>query len=60
LTLGNGSVDTVLVNGEVVLRRGRSTRVDELEIGHAVTASVAQRAQRLGIDPGSEWPVAQV
>jgi len=59
LTLGNGSVDTVLVNGEVVLRRGRSTRVDELEIAQAVTASVAQRAQRLGIDPGSEWPLAQ-
>ncbi len=60
LTLGTGSVDTVLVNGEIVLRRGRSTRVDELEIGQAVTASVAQRAQRLGIDPGSEWPVAKV
>ena len=59
LTLGNGSVDTVLVNGQVVLRRGRSTRVDELEIAQAVTASVAQRAQRLGIDPGSEWPLAQ-
>lgn len=59
LTLGAGSVDTVLVNGQVVLRRGRSTRVDELEIAQAVTASVAQRAQRLGIDPGSEWPVAQ-
>ena len=59
LTMGTGSVDTVLVNGQVVLRRGRSTRVDELEIAQAVTASVAQRAQRLGIDPGSEWPVAQ-
>ena len=51
LTLGAGSVDTVLVNGEVVLRGGRSTRVDELEIGRAVTASVAARAKRLGIKP---------
>ena len=57
LTLGAGSVDTVLVNGEVVLRDGRSTRVDELEISRAVTASVAARARRLGIDLGSGWPV---
>ena len=52
LTLGAGSVDTVLVNGEAVLRNGRSTRVDELEISHAVTASVAGRARRLGINTG--------
>ncbi|MYC95620.1 MAG: amidohydrolase family protein [Caldilineaceae bacterium SB0661_bin_32] len=50
LTMGTGSVDTVLVNGEVVLRDGRSTRVDELEISRAVTASVAARAQRLGVN----------
>ncbi|MDE0142445.1 MAG: amidohydrolase family protein [Caldilineaceae bacterium] len=59
LTMGTGSVDTVLVNGEVVLRNGRSTRIDELEINRAVTASVAARAKRLGIFPGSEWPVEQ-
>ena len=57
LTIGSGSVDTALVNGEVVLRDGRSTRVDELEISRAVTASVAARARRLGIDLGSGWPV---
>ena len=50
LTLGTGSVDTVLVNGEVVLRDGRSTRVDELEISRAATASVAERAKRLGVN----------
>ena len=49
LTMGSGSVDTVLVNGEIVLRHGRSTRVDELEISRAVTASVTARAERLGI-----------
>ena len=59
LTLGAGSVDSVLVNGEVVLRNGRSTRVDELEISQAVTASVAARAQRLGIELGPGWTVAE-
>ncbi|MCY3707700.1 MAG: amidohydrolase family protein [Caldilineaceae bacterium] len=52
LTMGTGSVDTVLVNGEVVLRGGRSTRVDELEISRSVTTSVAARAQRLGVNLG--------
>ena len=57
LTLESGSVDTVLVNGEVVFSGGHSTRVDELEISRAVTASVVARARRLDIDPGPEWPV---
>lgn len=52
LTMGSGSVDTVLVNGETVLCQGRSTRVDELEVSRAVTASVAARARRLGIKSG--------
>ena len=60
LTLGAGSVDSVLVNGKVVLRNGRSTRVDELEISQAVTTSVAARARRLGIDLGPGWPVAEL
>ncbi len=57
LTLGNGSVDTVLVNGDVVFSRGRPTRVDELEISRAVTESVIARARRLNLDPGPAWPV---
>ena len=59
LTLGAGSVDSVLVNGEIVLRNSRSTRVDELEISQAVTASVAARAQRLGIELVPGWTVAE-
>lgn len=31
LTVGTGTVDTVLVDGEVVVRAGRSTLVDEAE-----------------------------
>ena len=56
LTLGVGSVDTILVDGRVVMRDGRSTRVDELEVNRAVSASVQGRAERLGIDPGPRWP----
>ena len=58
LTMESGSVDTVLVNGEELFRGGHPTRVDELEIGRAVTESVVARARRLNIDPGPEWPVA--
>ena len=56
-TMGTGSVDTVLVNGEVVFSRGRSTRVDEMEAYRSVSESVAARAKRLGIDLQPEWPV---
>ena len=52
LTMGTGSVDTVLVNGEVVFRGGCSTRVDEADICRSVSDSVVARAGRLGIDLG--------
>ncbi len=32
LTMGTGSVDIVLVNGEVVFREGHSVRVDDREV----------------------------
>ena len=57
LTMGAGSVDAVLVNGETVFKGGHSTRVDEQEIYAKVSESVAARATRLGIDPGPTWPV---
>ncbi len=56
LTMGTGTVDTVLVDGQVVLRDGRSTRVDEPEVYRAVSDSVTARAARLGIDLTPEWP----
>ena len=52
LTMGTGSVDTVLVNGEIVFRGGCSTRVDEADIYRSVSDSVVARARRLGIDLG--------
>ena len=57
LRLGAGSVDTVLVNGEVVFRGGRSTRLDELEVQRAASDSVVARANRLGIDLQTAWPM---
>ena len=57
LTMGTGSVDTVLVNGEVVFSGGHSTRVDETDVYRIVSDSVVARAKRLGIDLGPEWPV---
>ena len=59
LRLRAGSVDTVLVNGEVVFREGHSTRVDELEAYQAVSKSVVARAARLGIELNPEWQVVK-
>ena len=50
LTMGTGTVDTVLVDGEVVLREGSSTRVDEPQVYRTVSDSVRARANRLDID----------
>ena len=57
LTMGTGSVDTVLINGEVVFREGHSTRVDEIEVYRTASDSVVARAKRLGIDLEPEWPI---
>ena len=57
LRMRAGSVDTVLVNGEVVFREGHSTRVDELEVYQTVSESVIARAARLGIELKPEWQI---
>lgn len=57
LRLGAGSVDTVLVNGEVMFSGGTSTRVDELDVQRGASDSVAARANRLGIDLQADWPL---
>ena len=56
LTMGAGSVDTVLVNGEVVFSGGHSVRVDEADVYRTVSDSVVARANRLGIALDPEWP----
>ncbi len=47
--LGTGSVDTVLINGDIVFEQGRSTRVDEASAAWVASASVMARAKRLGL-----------
>jgi 5-methylthioadenosine/S-adenosylhomocysteine deaminase len=47
-----GTVDTVVVNGEVVMRRGHSTRVDEEHVLASVQSSVRRRMQRLALSAG--------
>ena len=49
LTMGTGSVDTVLVNGKVVFSGGHSTRVDEQEVYRTVSDSVVARAGGSGL-----------
>jgi len=57
LTSRAGTIDTVIVNGEVVFHGGRSTRLDEAEVRAAARRSVEQRMARLGLDTGLAWPI---
>jgi 5-methylthioadenosine/S-adenosylhomocysteine deaminase len=52
-------VDTIVVDGRVVLRNGRSTRVDEAEVYAAVKKTVERRMRRLGLSPSLAWPVVR-
>jgi len=54
-----GSVDTVIVDGRIVLRNGRSTRVDEAEAYATVKKTVERRMRRLGLSPSVSWPVVR-
>jgi cytosine/adenosine deaminase-related metal-dependent hydrolase len=57
LTLGAGSVRTVMVDGRIVFDDGHPTQVEERDIYRKVSRSVRERARRLDIDPGPEWPL---
>ncbi len=52
-------VETVIVDGRVVLRNGRSTRVDEAEAYATVKKTVERRMRRLGLSPALAWPVVR-
>jgi 5-methylthioadenosine/S-adenosylhomocysteine deaminase len=59
VAIGHGSTaDTVLVNGRVVLRGGRSTRVSEEAVIAEARASVLRLAGRLGLGAPGRWPQA--
>ena len=52
-----GRARTVLVNGEVVIEDGRSTRIDEREAFARAHESIRQRIGRLGLSEPMQWPV---
>jgi cytosine/adenosine deaminase-related metal-dependent hydrolase len=57
VTIGHGATaDTVLVNGRVVLRGGRSTLVGEDSVVAEARASVGRVAARLGLGTPGRWP----
>jgi cytosine/adenosine deaminase-related metal-dependent hydrolase len=57
VTIGHGStVDTVLVNGRVVLRHGRPTRVSEEAVIAEARTSAERIAARLGLPVPGRWP----
>jgi 5-methylthioadenosine/S-adenosylhomocysteine deaminase len=51
------SVDTVLVGGDVLLERGRLTRLDEGELREQVEGINRRVLAEIGIDPSPAWPV---
>jgi 5-methylthioadenosine/S-adenosylhomocysteine deaminase len=51
------SVDTVLVDGRVVVRSGHSTQVDEHAVYRAARSSADRMAGEIGIPLNGGWPV---
>ena len=49
-------VDTVLCNGEVLVRHGNLTRLDESEVYAVGRASAKRMAERAGVRVKSKWP----
>jgi 5-methylthioadenosine/S-adenosylhomocysteine deaminase len=60
VTVGHGpSADTVVVNGRVVLRGGRTTLADDAQLFANARASVDRIIKRLGLAPPGLWPRAE-
>ena len=51
------SVDTVIVNGRIVVRGGHSTQVDEGEVFAAARDSANRLANKIGVRSESPWRV---
>ncbi len=51
------SVETVLVNGEIVVDGGRCVRVDEEAVYQAARNSSADMLERMGYSVSSRWPI---
>ena len=59
LTARAGTVDTVVVDGLVVFKKGQAIRVDTEEVYAAALASVRRRVDRLGIQAPEPWPIVE-
>lgn len=53
----SSAVDTVVVDGEVVLRHGRCTRIDEEKVLARVDAAAARLSARMNWSTPHHWPV---
>jgi cytosine/adenosine deaminase-related metal-dependent hydrolase len=51
------AVDTVIVDGKVVLRHGHATLVEDEEVFALADASARRLADRVALPPASLWPV---
>jgi 5-methylthioadenosine/S-adenosylhomocysteine deaminase len=56
LSQGSKSVDTVLVDGRVVLRKGRHTMLDELQVHARLRESARRMLGRIDMNAPSTWP----
>ena len=56
---GRGRARIVVVNGDVVIEDGRSTRVDEREAFARAHESIRRRIRRLGLGDAMRWPVVE-
>ena len=54
-----GRVRAVVVNGDVVIDNGRSTRIDEREAFARAHESIRGRIGRLGLGEAMQWPVIE-
>jgi 5-methylthioadenosine/S-adenosylhomocysteine deaminase len=59
LTSPHKSVDTVLVNGAVVVRHGRLTLADESMIYAHARESARRVARKVGLSPGPTWKLVK-
>ena len=50
------AVDTVIVDGRVVLRHGQATLVQDEEVFSLAAASAQQLAKRVALPPAMIWP----
>jgi cytosine/adenosine deaminase-related metal-dependent hydrolase len=50
------AVDTVIVDGQVVLRHGHATRVDDEDVLRLADASARRLADRVALPPATIWP----